>query len=210
MDSAKEIARDMLDAINVDSSGFIGAVAKGFISFPVSLGYLGYDFMDTEHRRENRDDKFRIAQLVKKTPFNKNVVGNVINVFIDDFISRVDIPSLGVRMAGSVAGKVFFSQLTGIKLGSVISERATTAIFAGTIIGALLSIGAESSRAIYSSRYLRENNPETYYRLKRMGDLDLIYFMVEDTVKPFEQACRVSESNPEEFERICEYFFGGL
>lgn len=210
MDSAKEIARDMLNAINLDGSGMLGAVAKGFISFPVSIGYLGYDFMDTEHRRENRDDKFRIAQLIKKAPFNKEVVGKVVNVFINDFISRVNMPSLGMHMAGSIAGKMFFSQWTGIKLGSVISERATTAIFAGTIIGALLSIGAESSRAIYSSRYLRERNPETYYRLRRMGDLDLIYFLVEDTVKPFEQACRVSENNPEEFGRICEYFLGGL
>lgn len=210
MDSAKEIARDMLDAINVDSSGFLVVVVKGAISLPVNLSYLGYDFMDIEHRRENRDDKFRIAQLIKKTPFNKEVVGKVINVFINDFISRVNMPSLGMQMAGSVAGKMLFSQWTGIKLGSVISERATTAIFAGTIIGALLSIGAESSRAIYSSRYLRERNPETYYRLRCMGDLDLIYFLVEDTVKPFEQACRVSEHNSEEFDRICEYFLEGL
>ena len=35
MDSAK----DMLDAINVDHSGFLGALAKGFISFPVSMGF---------------------------------------------------------------------------------------------------------------------------------------------------------------------------
>jgi|GEM_PF-1776980 len=43
MDNAKEIARDMLEAINIDGSGFMGAVAKGLISFPVSLACLVED-----------------------------------------------------------------------------------------------------------------------------------------------------------------------
>ncbi|QKJ87690.1 hypothetical protein PMPD1_2752 [Paramixta manurensis] len=210
MDSAKEIARDMLEAINVDGTGFLGAVAKGVISFPVSVAYLGYDFMDTEHRRENLDDKFRLAKLIKKVTFNDETIYKVIKPFIDDFVSRVDIPSVGLQIAGSVAGKTLFSQLTGIKLGYVISERATTALFAGTVIGSLLSIGAEASRAIYTSRYLRERNFNVYYKLKNMGDLDLLYFLVEDTVRPFETACSVGEHNPEEFGRICKYFFGEL
>ena len=105
MDSAKEIARDMLEAINVDGTGLLGAVAKGFISFPVSLGYLGYDFIDTEHRRENQDDKFRIAQLIKRTPFDKKVVGQVIDVFVDDFISRVDISFNGMKIDEGAVGK---------------------------------------------------------------------------------------------------------
>ncbi|MDX6018870.1 hypothetical protein SIL08_00980 [Scandinavium sp. V105_16] len=71
MDGAKDLAREMLNVINVDDSGFLGAVAKGFISIPVNLVYLGYDFIDTEHRKENLDDKFRIAQLIKNTHLNK-------------------------------------------------------------------------------------------------------------------------------------------
>ncbi|HDG1701794.1 TPA: hypothetical protein PFE33_004127, partial [Kluyvera ascorbata] len=82
MDSAKEIARDMLEAINIDGGGFIGAMAKGVISLPVSLAYLGYDFIDTEHRRENRDDKFRLAALVKKVTFNDETIYKVIKPFI--------------------------------------------------------------------------------------------------------------------------------
>ena len=37
MDGAKDLAKDMLEAINVDDSGFIAALAKGLISFPVSM-----------------------------------------------------------------------------------------------------------------------------------------------------------------------------
>lgn len=210
MDSAKEIARDMLEAINIDGSGFIGAVAKGIISLPVSLAYLGYDFIDSEHRRENQDDKIRLASLVKKVTFNDKTIYKVIKPFIDDFISRVDMPSVTLQIAGNSVGKALFSQFTGVKLGYMISERAATALFAGTVIGSLLSIGAEASRAIYTSRYLRQRNPEVYYKLKNMGDLDLLYFLVEDTVKPFETACSIHELNPEEFSRICKYFFGGL
>lgn len=210
MDGAKEIARDMLNAINIDGSGFIGAVAKGIISLPVSLAYLGYDFLDTEHRRENQDDKFRLGALVKKVTFNDETICKVIQPFIDDFISRVDMPSVALHITGSSVGKALFSQFTGVKLGYMISERAATALFAGTVIGSALSIGAEASRAIYTSRYLRQRNPEAYYKLKNMGDLDLLYFLVEDTVKPFETACGIHEQNPEEFGRICKYFFGGL
>lgn len=210
MDSAKEIAKDMLEAINIEGSGFIGAVAKGIISLPVSLGYLGYDFIDIEHRRENRDDKFRLAELVKKVTFNNETIYKVIKPLIDDFASRVDISSVGLQISGNSVGKVLFSQLTGVKLGYVISERATTALFAGTVVGSLLSIGAEASRAIYMSRYLLGRNPEIYYKLRNTGDLDLLYFLVEDTVKPYEIACAIDEYNPEEFKRICKCFFGEL
>lgn len=43
-----------------------------------------------------------------------------------------------------------------------------------------------------------------------MGDLDLLYFLVEDVVKPFEKACEISDVKPDEFNEICQYFFGGL
>lgn len=210
MDNAKEIARDMLEAINIDGSGVIGAVAKGIISLPVSLAYLGYDFIDTEHRRENQADKFRLAALIKKATFNVETIHEVIKPFVADFISRVDMRSVALHITGNSVGKALFSQFTGVKLGYMISERAAAALFAGTVIGSLLSIGAEASRAIYTSRYLRQRNPQTYEKLKSMGDLDLLYFLVEDTVKPFETACDIHELNPEEFSKICKYFFGGL
>lgn len=210
MDSAKKLARDMLEAINVDGSGFIGAFSKGIISLPVSLGYLGYDFIDSEHRRENQSDKFRLAELVKTIKFNREVIEKVISVFMEDFASRVNITAMEKTMAGNTLGKAFFAQLTGVKLGSVLSARTTSTILAGTAIGIFVSIGAESSRAIYTSRYLRERNPSIYNKLKQMGDLDLLYFFVEDTVKPFEKACQIADVNPSDFNDICEYFFGGL
>lgn len=213
MDSAKEIARDMLEAINVDGSGFFGAMARGFISFPVSLGYLGYDFIDTEHRRENQDDKFRLSRLVKHGVFNRDVIEQVIRVSLNDFVSRVNMERTAFivkNISGSFAGKMAFTEITGIKLGEAITSRGVSAFFAGSLVGLLLTIGAETSRAIYTSRYLKDRNPVLHDKLERLGDLDLLYYLIEDVVKPFEIACDVGDRNPTEFDKICEYFFGGL
>lgn len=213
MDSAKEIARDMLEAINIDGGGFIGAMAKGVISLPVSLAYLGYDFIDTEHRRENRDDKFRLAALVKKVTFNDETIYKVIKPFIDDFVSHVDMAKIShfsKNISGSVTGKVMFSQLTGVNLGRVIISQGVGAFLSGSAAGGVLGIGAEASRSIYTSRYLRERNPIMYEKLRSMGDFDLFYYLVEDIVRPYEMACEIAEINPEEFNNVCKYFFGGL
>lgn len=210
MESAKKIAHDMLDAIDIDSQGVIGAVAKGFISFPVSFYYLGVDFMDTDSRNENFDDKVRITRLIKSRKVTKKAVEKVIGVFIEDFASRINITHVLKNIAGNVAGKTLFSQLTGVNLGAVIASRAVTAFLAGTFVGIVLTVGAEGSRAIYTSRYLRERSPALYYKLKNMGDLDLLYFLVESIVRPFEKACEVDDRDPQEFNKICEYFLGGV
>ncbi|HHJ4614956.1 TPA: hypothetical protein ACQJI0_001874 [Citrobacter freundii] len=129
MDGAKDLAKDMLEAINVDDSGFIAALVKGLISFPVSMGYLAYDFMDTEHRRANEDDKYRFARLINKVGFNKELVDQVVGVFIDDFSSRLDVALMAEKIAGNSAGRMIFSELTGVKIGAVISNRLVTAFF---------------------------------------------------------------------------------
>lgn len=130
MDSAKEIARGMLEAINIDGSGFWGAIGKGFISFPVSLAYLGYDFIDAEHRRDNLDDKFRLARLVKKGVFNHQVIEQVIKTSLEDFVSRIHvekISSIVKNVSGSFMGKMAFTELTGVKLGEAIASRGVSA-----------------------------------------------------------------------------------
>ncbi|WP_338571781.1 hypothetical protein VRB37_20355 [Erwinia billingiae] len=213
MDNAKKIAADMLAAINIDNSGFLSAVAKGFISFPVSLGYLGYDFIDTDRRRENLDDKYRLACLVKTATFNKDLIEKVIKPFIDDFVSRIDMDKIVLftkNVTGTFAGKVIFAQVTGVNIGRAIVSQGIASYVSGFGVGGVLAIGAEASRSIYTARYLRERNPKMYDRLYRMGDLDLLYYLVEDVVRPYEKACAIAESNSEEFNRIFNYFIGGL
>lgn len=213
MDSAKEIARDMLEAIHIDSSGFLGAVAKGFISFPVSLGYLGYDFIDSEYRRENQDDKYRFAMLVKRVTVNDEIVHDLLKPFFDDFISKIHfdrVINALKKTSGNMMGKFAFSELTGVNLGAAITSGGVAAFFSGTLFGLVLVLGAEVSRAIYTARDLKDREPRIYYKLRNNGDLDLLYFLVEDIVRPFEKACELSHHDPEKFEKVCEYFLGGV
>ncbi|HDQ6722227.1 TPA: hypothetical protein QBF63_005852, partial [Escherichia coli O146:H21] len=120
MDSAKEIARDMLEAVNINGDGFLGAVGKGLISLPVSLGYMGYDFIDTGHRRENQNDKFRMARLVEKGIFSRDIIGKIISICLEDFVSRINMEKTGSivkNVSGDLAGRMAFAELTGVKLG---------------------------------------------------------------------------------------------
>lgn len=210
MDGAKELAKDMLEAINIDDSGFIAALTKGLISFPVSMGYLAYDFMDTEHHRANADDKYRFARLINKVGFNKELIGQVVGVFINDFSSRLDFSLMVEKIVGDSAGRMIFSELTGVKIGYVISNRLVTAFFLGACIGSLLSLGEEVSRAIYTSRYLAARSPGHYQKLKDMGDLDLLYFLIEDLVSPFEKAIELHNTNEVFFNEVCQCFLEGL
>lgn len=207
MDGAKELAKDMLEAINIDDSGFIAALAKGLISFPVSMGYLAYDFMDTEHHRANADDKYRFARLINKVGFNKELIGQVVGGFINDFSSRLEFSLMVEKIVGDSAGRMIFSELTGVKIGYVISNRLVTAFFSGACIGSLLTLGAEVSRAIYTSRYLAARSPGHYQKLKDMGDLDLLYFLIEDLVSPFEKAIELHNTNEVFLMRFANVFW---
>ncbi|ASD59724.1 TPA: hypothetical protein O8U57_004163 [Enterobacter asburiae] len=213
MDSAKSLAKRMLKSLDVGDSGFLASVAQGMLSFPVSMYYLGYDFMDTTHRHSNFDDRVRMANMLKRGISVHQEAQKIVNAVIREFMSKVNIDSIqgmAQNFTGVMAGKFIFAELTGVKLGAAVSTRIMTSFAAGVVIGSALTIGAETSRAIYTARKLENQNPALYYRLKSMGDLDLLYFLVEDKLKPFLDACSVADVNKHEFNEVCKYFFGGL
>lgn len=188
MDSAKSLAKRMLKSLDVGDSGFLASVAQGMLSFPVSMYYLGYDFMDTTHRHSNFDDRVRMANMLKRGISVHQEAQKIVNAVIREFMSKVNMDSIqGIaqNFTGVMAGKFIFAELTGIKLGAAVSSRIMTSFAAGVVIGSALTIGAETSRAIYTARKLENQNPALYYRLKGMGDLDLLYFLVEEKLKPF-------------------------
>lgn len=213
MDSAKTLAKRMLKSLDVDDSGFLASVAQGMLSFPVSMYYLGYDFMDTAHRHANFDDRVRMANMLKRGISVHQETQKIVNAVVREFMSKVNMDSIqGIaqNFTGVMAGKFIFAELTGVKLGAAISSRIMTSFAAGVVVGSVLTIGAETSRAIYTARKLENQNPSLYYRLKGMGDLDLLYFLVEDKLKPFLDACSMADVNRHEFNEMCKYFFGGL
>jgi len=213
MDSAKEIARNMLAVINADRYGIMVAFTKGLIRLPISLAYLGYDFLDTDSHSSRFDDKVRFAELIKNGVSGQDVLPRAIEVFINEFIDRVDrydvLKTMG-DVSATVTGGAIFTSLTGVNLGKVLLSSMLGSVMSGFAISGILAIGAEQSRAIYTSLALRQRNFERWYKLKSRGNLDLLYFIIEDVVGPYEKACDVADSNPEDFKKICKYFFEGL
>lgn len=213
MDSAKILAKRMLKSLNADDSGFLVSIAQGMLSFPVSMYYLGYDFLDTTHRHSNFDDRVRMANMLKRGMSVNQEAQKIVNVVVREFMSKVNmdnVQGIAQNFTGVMAGKFIFAELTGIKLGAAISSQIMVSFASGVVLGSVLTIGAETSRAIYTARKLENQNPALYYRLKGMGDLDLLYFLVEDKLKPFIDACSMADVNKQEFNEMCKYFFGGL
>ena len=73
-----------------------------------------------------------MAGLLKRNVFDRDMVHKIINFFIEDFTSRIDVVKISYvikEISGGAAGKVLFSQLTGVNLGLAISSRAVTVFF---------------------------------------------------------------------------------
>ncbi|WP_318370175.1 hypothetical protein [Enterobacter sp.] len=216
MDSAKNLARQMLSALDLQDEGMLVAYLRGFANFPVNLYFLAYDFIHTDDRRQNMDDNMRIANLLERATSKKhiNLVARAVNVFIEDFMKHVNMADLAKKVAedtiASTLGSYTFGELTGIKIGKLISSRITVSIAFSMSISTLLMIGGGASRAIHVSRFLKTSNYGVYRKLRDLGDLDLLYFAIRDRVKPFEEATKLSSSDPALFNQAVEYFFKGL
>ncbi|MCT4717315.1 hypothetical protein MUA01_20375 [Enterobacteriaceae bacterium H18W14] len=201
----------MLKTMNMEDDYFLASYIKGLLSFPVGVSYIAYDFIDSSNRTANFNDRVRIAEMLKGGISLRNSIEKIVDIVVNDFASYVNIERIrntAVILAGSTAGKITFSNLTGISLGRAISSRFTTSLIVGGTIGSILTLGSETTRAIYTARRLEERYPTLYYKLRRTN-LDLFYFLVEDRIKPFEEACLLHDRNPTEFNAACDYFFNG-
>lgn len=216
MGYAKDLAKEMLSALNLENEGMLVAYIKGLIHFPVDLYSLASDFIHTDDRRQNMDDNMRIAGLVKRATSTKNinVVEKAVNVFIDGFMQHVNLSDIVTNVAkdtvASTLGSYTFGELSGLKIGALISSRITVSIAFSMSVSTLLMIGGGVSSAIHASRYLKISNYEVYRKLKDLGDLDLLYFAIQERVEPFEKATRLSKENPALFKQAVEYFFKGV
>lgn len=212
MDGPKQLAKKMTDAISVNCS-FFRSVVQGVISTPVDFFYLGYDFIDTENRGPNFDDRERFFRLIKAGLVNRQSLEKIINLFVNQFIRHVkfeDLRSVTTHASGVLLGKYTFAQISTMNIGKIFTSRMLAGFAIGMLSGSVLTAGATVSRAIYTSRKLRERNPAMHNELRRMGNLDLLYFIVEDKVRPFEDADCLARSDRRQFNQICKYFFEAL
>jgi hypothetical protein len=211
---AKNIADNLLDKLKpADDYLMLRALGNGFISFPVTLYWIGYDFMDTEHRSKNFDDKYRFARLIKSTKKLSDSLKFIVEQVMKSFVSKIDMEAVinvSLPLMASFTGKISFTTITQLSLGKLLSDKFWSSLFSGALLGGILSIGGEVSRAIYTARELRERNMSLYYTLKNKGDLDLLYFLVEKKLRPFEDACKLATTNKIQFDLVCRYFLEGI
>lgn len=213
LDNAKSLAKRMLRSMGIDDDGFVLYAANGAIDLSVSLYYLGYEFIDTDNRHLNEDDHYRIALLIKSGVSFRGTIEKIVKIVVNDFIANVDINRVkdaGLKFSGELLGKISFSEITGISLGRAVSTSLIGSVMAGGAIGITLLVGAESARAIYTSRNLKNRNINLYSKLRRAGNIDLLYFAIEEKINPFEDACLLSGRSRAGFNNMCDYFFGGI
>lgn len=209
MINAKELANQMADAINVKSST-LRSFAGAALELPVDLYYLGYNFLDTGNRWANSYDGERCVRLVKNGFANRKSIQKIANIIIDRYMDKVDVKKLkdiGVNSAAGFAGSVITNRMILGNIGTMFADRMIAKMVIGFSFSTLLSLGALQSRAIYTSRELSRRDPELHNYLKRLGDLDLLYFLVEKRVKPFELALALWYQNRPLFNDVSNYFF---
>ncbi len=196
--------------LSILTETFFRGFLHGFVSLPVDFYYLGYDFIDTDKRWENQYDRERFIRLIKSGVASRQSLEKIVNVFMENFLNHVDfqkVKELSAKGGGSFLGRMTFNQLASANMGYVLSSRLVPRIASGLAIGSVLSAGAAISRSIYVSRDLNRRNPKIYDRLKQLGNLDLLYFMVEEKTRPFEQAVNLWSTDRNKFNQTCCYFF---
>lgn len=102
--------------------------------------------------------------------------------------------AVAVRVAVAIAATAVYKSIA-VRIGVAAGTSATGI---GVPIGLLIGQGImqRSSRA---SRRLRKKSPELYRKLRRKGDLQLLYFIVERPLEKYVEAIALAERSPKEF-----------
>ncbi|MCA6221996.1 hypothetical protein [Photorhabdus antumapuensis] len=214
MDGSKEIAEKMVSTIGDGDSGWLTGFAEGVLDIPVDFYYLGYDYLDTDHRWDNENDKYRFIGLIKSDAITLNNLNRIIQVVFEEYLSKLSeeqkkrlvSTKLGKLFGGIAAKYVIFNGQLGAFFGTKWFMKFGGSLTFTTVLG----LGASVSRAIYTSRELAQTNPTLYMQLKREGNLDLLYFLVENKMKPYVKALELYDRDRGLFNEIFDEFTEGL
>lgn len=100
---------------------------------------------------------------------------------------------------------IFINQIITLFVSRIIPKFLFSAGMTG-----IITIGASVSRSIYSSRGLSKKNFEVYSLLRASGDLDLLYFVLEDYIDPYLEAISLENVNSPLAENVFEFFLEGM
>lgn len=107
---------------------------------------------------------------------------------------------------GSFAFKaIFVNELIALFATRIIPKFLVSAGITG-----ILSIGASVSRSIYASYELKDINQSVYNELRAAGDLDLMYFMLEEYINPYLHAIKYQGVNNVIDQQIFDNLLAGV
>ncbi|AOT43446.1 hypothetical protein QY91_09110 [Enterobacter ludwigii] len=191
---------------------FARSTVDGFLSIPEDLWMLTKDFLDSDHRWRNETDKIRLLTLIKKGLTSEDV-RRLINTVIKRYLSGLSeeqSKKLLLKIGGSQVGGITFKMVFVNELITLFVSKIIPRFLVSAGITGVLSVGASISRSVYTSYDLLKLNKDIYYELRGAGDLDLLYFLVEDNIKPFIEAVNFQQSHGAVDEEIFSRFVSGV
>lgn len=213
MNEINAISTKIIDSFEPKSTS--GSILSGIMSVPEDMYYLAYGFLDTEHRSENANDYYRLATFIKEGDIDSAIV-NLVEAIARDFIERLPedkkdalLNSIYAKTGARFATTTTLMYLLTSQMNSSIARypklKASLRILRGAAINSILTIGALAHRSAYDSRELREKNPRLYWRLRSMGDLDILYFLIKDHVSGYVDASSIQEQGrDEDYRRVID------
>jgi hypothetical protein len=118
-------------------------------------------------------------------------------------IGRQIVASVTKRILLKIAASQGFKQLSS-KLGL---SAAATATGVGAVVGLLMFQGM-LQRASDGRKELEELLPSISQKLKKEGNLDLLYFLIEGPMKKQLDAIKIAISSPKQFEDAARSYYG--
>lgn len=181
----------------------------GLLSMPKTYGYLAYDFLDTGNRTQKDNDKIRLMYLIDRGYANKESLYKIGSIAISKYMSRLSDEQkrqIYKNIVGKQIGKIASNTIVLGQMNAALISKFVARLFFGIAFSSVLTIGAEQSKAVYTSRRLMDENPSLYWALRSAGDLDLLYFLVEEYTKPFEKAALLRGKDEAAFNELFELY----
>ncbi|MCW1834812.1 hypothetical protein OLZ33_22925 [Pantoea ananatis] len=185
---AKMIAHGIWDSIRgIPESAYYGAKRTY-----ISTGALGYD-----RQRRNERENERFYQVVKSLAKNEEPLRRLVISVITEFYNKLDdqgkekvqnqLAYGAGRIGGRVGGQVVVSQsIAMLIIKNARSSYAYKALFRFSTSFAVSTVLWQGliEEAALASRRMANHYSSTYWKVQPQG-LDMIYFVVEDQLKPY-------------------------
>ena len=205
------VAQEILDIFFVEDTNFAGAALDGMLSGITdnlkNLGYSFYNYLNTDYKDQLDMDTSRLIKLIDRGITSQDL-RNICEVIAEEFLKKMPDDTL-LELGSRVIGKVTGNTLAGQATVQYFLNKVGIDVVSRFGVGFAFSLEGYRARACYRSRYLKDNHPNIYWKLRSLGDLDLLYFLVEDKMSPFIHTLEIYKMDPERYNQIIDDIFFG-